>query len=103
MRALTQTLPPPTLPSANSVNQDQIQLKMLQILERIDSKLDGKEPELQKPRIRRVLDKYCWTHGAGNHKSCDCRNKREGHKDNATFDNRMNGSNAYCKLAMKNK
>ena len=47
------------------------------------------------------MDCYCWTHGAGNHASKDCRNKKEGHKDNATFDNRMNGSKSYCKLAGK--
>ena len=93
----------PTVPSANSINQDKLQLKMLQILERIDSKLNDKEPDRKRSRTRRVLDYYCWTHGAGNHKSCDCRNKKEGHKDNATFDNRMGGNNAYCKVAMKNQ
>ena len=97
----------PTLPSVNSVHQDNVQLKMLQILEQIDSKLDGKldskEPDTKRARTRRVLDSYCWTHGAGNHKSCACRTKKEGHKDNATLDNRMDGNNAYCKLALKNK
>ena len=93
---------PQTEHSVNATQQDKIQLKMLQILERIDSKLDASNPNDRK-RIRRILDHYCWTHGAGNHKSCDCRNKKEGHKDNATFDNRMGGSNAYCKLAKKSK
>ena len=74
---------------------------MLQILERIDKKLDGNQPSTQ-TRNRRVLDFYCWTHGAGNHKSADCRNKKQGHKDNATFTNRMEGSTAYCKAAGKN-
>ena len=91
-----------TTPSVNATHQDKIQLKMLEILERIDSKLDDSN-ENKRPRTRRVLDFYCWTHGAGNHKSADCRNKKEGHQDNATFTNRMKGSNAYCKLAGKQK
>ena len=35
---------------------------------------------------------YCWRHGACNHKSRDCRDKAEGHQDDATFANRMGGS-----------
>ena len=35
---------------------------------------------------------YCWHHGACNHRSKDCRNKGEGHQDDATFENRMGGS-----------
>ena len=36
--------------------------------------------------------KYCHTHGACNHNSPDCLSKAEGHKDEATFANRMGGS-----------
>ena len=36
---------------------------------------------------------YCWTHGACSHKSKNCKHKATGHKDNATFENRMGGSN----------
>ena len=98
----TSEITPHTYHSANATQQDNIQLKMLQILERIDNKLDERSDN-KRARPRRVLDFYCWTHGAGNHKSGDCRNKKEGHKDNATIDNRMGGSNAYCKLAGKSK
>ena len=35
---------------------------------------------------------YCWTHGVCRHKGKGCPNKRKGHKDDATFDNRMGGS-----------
>ena len=34
---------------------------------------------------------YCLRHGACNHCSRDCRNKLEGHQDDATFENRMGG------------
>ena len=39
---------------------------------------------------------YCWTHGLGknrNHTSPTCKNKAEGHKDEATADNMMGGNN----------
>ena len=100
---VTSDITPPSVPSVNITQQDQIQLKMLQILERIDKKLDNRAPSsaASPKRKRRVMDCYCWTHGAGNHTSTDCRNKKEGHKDNATFSNRMGGSKSYCKLAGK--
>ena len=100
---VTSEITPPSAPSVNITQQDQIQLKILQILERIDKKLDNNTTSstASPKRKRRVMDCYCWTHGAGNHTSTDCRNKREGHKDNATFSNRMGGSKSYCKLAGK--
>ena len=76
----------------------------LKILQKIDKKLDDQtttpsKSQKRKRGTRRVLDHYCWTHGAGNHKSCDCRFKKDGHKDTATIDNRMGGSNAFCRQA----
>ena len=35
---------------------------------------------------------YCWTHGVCKHKGKGCPNKRKGHKEDATFENRMGGS-----------
>ena len=40
--------------------------------------------------------KYCWTHGSCFHSSKQCTNKADGHKDEATFRNRMAGSNKNC-------
>ena len=45
---------------------------------------------------RAKTDKYCWTHGECNHNSNECQRKTNRHHDNATFSNRMSGSNAYC-------
>ena len=45
---------------------------------------------------RRFTNKYCWSHGACGHDGKVCRFKKENHKDDATFKNRMNGSNHYC-------
>lgn len=39
---------------------------------------------------------YCWTHGFRGHLGKDCKNKGEGHKDEATKDNRMGGSKRGC-------
>ena len=38
---------------------------------------------------------YCWTHGSSiniKHTSSTCKNKAEGHQDNATTENKMGGS-----------
>ena len=50
-------------------------------------------------RYRRNLGHYCWSHGACNHNSVDCRNPVEGHQTTATFSNKMHGSNKYCRQA----
>ena len=39
------------------------------------------------------MNKYCWTHDLCGHNGSVCRAKADGHKDNATYDNRMGGSN----------
>ena len=48
------------------------------------------------PRTGRPYKRYCWTHGCCNHWSRHCNNKKPGHKNEATFKNRMNGSNENC-------
>ena len=42
---------------------------------------------------------YCWTHGRTRDKnriSCSCNNKKEGHQDDATLDNKKGGIYKYC-------
>ena len=42
---------------------------------------------------------YCWTHGRTYndlHISSTCKNRKDGHKDNATLHNRMGGSDKNC-------
>ena len=50
----------------------------------------------KRPRGRRTTNKYCYTHGACAHTGFECTNKKEGHKDEATFENKMGGSTYYC-------
>ena len=57
---------------------------------------DNKNPHRSQFRHRRNLSSYCWTHGACSHQSKDCRNKRQGHKDEASFANKLGGSTSYC-------
>ena len=45
---------------------------------------------------RHNKSKYCYTHGACAHEGKFCKKKRQGHKDDATFDDKMGGSTAYC-------
>ena len=42
---------------------------------------------------------YCWTHGACDHSSKDCKFKEEGHEDNATHEDRKAGNNNRCEFA----
>ena len=90
----------------NSTVSDAVQLEILKILKEIKGDMlkckaieqDAEDNRLNKrPRFRRDTRFYCWTHGAGNHKGVDCRNKKEGHKDAATFKNKMGGSTNFCR------
>ena len=48
------------------------------------------------PRTGKKWRRYCWTHGCCTHHGSSCNNKAEGHKDNATFRNRLGGSSKNC-------
>ena len=47
-------------------------------------------------RYPRRYNLYCWTHGGCGHLGGACRDKKPGHKDEATFENKMGGSTANC-------
>jgi len=97
-------------PSTHQANAlvDQTQLEILRLLKEIAQDLKkGKKgsPQGQKVGVktpddfqgrRSNLNFYCWTHGACNHDGKRCRAKAPGHKQEATKDNRMGGSNALC-------
>jgi hypothetical protein len=48
------------------------------------------------PKTGRQWRRYCWSCGCCDHWSRDCTEKKSGHKDNATFRNRMEGSDKDC-------
>jgi DNA-binding protein H-NS len=63
-------------------------------------------PPPTRPRVYdRNSEHYCWSHGRTrnpNHVSSNCRNKKEGHQDDATLHNRKGGSNNRCGSAPDN-
>jgi len=97
-------------PSNHQANAmvDQTQLEILRLLKEIaqDLKKDKRgQPQGNRVGVktpddakgyRKHLTFYCWTHGMGTHDGKRCRSKAPGHKQEATKDNRMGGSNAYC-------
>lgn len=44
-------------------------------------------------RDNRANLKYCWTHGCCYHSGKECTRKAQGHKEEATFENRLGGNN----------
>ena len=92
-------------PSANSATTDDLLKLVIQLQNQILSdKQSTTEPSNPQRRsfVRNKTDKYCWSHGACGHDGKDCRNKKPGHRDDATFGNRLGGSNFYCKQAEEN-
>ena len=47
----------------------------------------------------RDVSHYCYTHSACSHDSKDCFKADNNHNNNATFDNKIGGSTAYCQHA----
>ena len=47
------------------------------------------------------MSHYCWTHGLCNHNGNECRGPADGHKPEATFENRMGGNNRNCSRAKR--
>ena len=47
-------------------------------------------------RYPRRYNLYCWSHGGCGHLGGRCRDKKDGHKDEATFENKMGGSTLNC-------
>lgn len=54
---------------------------------------------LRSHRTRMNTQHYCWSDGACAHTSSQCDSKQPDHKDEATINNKMGGSTAYCPSA----
>ena len=48
------------------------------------------------PRTGKPFKRYCWSCGCCPHWGRNCPNKKKGHKDEASFKNRIGGSNEGC-------
>ena len=111
----------PQNPVANAVVQQDIQLQMLTILQAMQANnsnnsgrgrfgrggRNGNQGRAGRgSRNRRtpdnatfpraIVNEYCHTHGGCNHGSADCTRPAPGHKNEATMNNRLDGSNAFC-------
>ena len=107
--------------TANKVEQDTVQLQMLEILQKIDKKLDNTKFNPKRPRSewdplkrkkpqregqcyvvgfkkRWDISKYCHSHGACAHLSATCNQPKVGHKKSATFKNKMGGCTDFCQF-----
>ena len=91
---------------ANSTitTNDKIQIEILKLLKEIQTDMktckptgnDDNKKGKKRPKRRTDTRFYCWSCGAWNHKSKDCRRKKEGHRDDATFEDKKGGSTYYC-------
>lgn len=95
-----------TQPSENEVTESSSKLDLiLQELQTMKTEVNNlknrtatkKQAYEDQGKRRWVISKYCHTCGASNHKSDKCKNKATGHKDDATFENKMGGSTLFCK------
>ena len=84
------------------MTSDAVQLEMLKILKEIKDDLKRKPDgdnngggNRKATKRRQDTSKYCWSCGAWNHLSKDCKRKKDGHQDDATFKNKK-GGNTYC-------
>jgi len=82
-------------PSTNATSTD-----LMAILKQMQEEIKTLKGTTNNPtrRNRRNFSKYCWTHGACSHSSAQCRMKKEGHKDEATKENKMGGSERFCNV-----
>ena len=99
--------------SNGSSNQTDMEKFMKLFMEKMDERMKQQEQALKditshsgnnsggsggsSYRKRRNTSKYCWSHGACAHSSADCNNKKRGHQNDATFNNKMGGSTRFCK------
>ena len=103
----------PVTQQANATTTDQVQLEILKLLQQMQQEMKpsttapapapnnrrrrvGRKTPDTASRPRNNTSKYCWTHGGCGHDGSACEDKAPGHKSEATFENRMDGSNAYC-------
>ena len=90
--------PPPTQLANVAATSDNNQLRLLELLTKLEAKVDAKaKPGKTKDKKKgKNIQSYCWTHGACSHVGKDCNKPATGHKQDATFINMMGGSTKNC-------
>eukprot|EP00957_Ditylum_brightwellii_P031033 2351862-Ditylum_brightwellii.AAC.1 len=54
------------------------------------------QQQQQQYQYQPITNKYCWTHGGCNHFGPKCHTPAQGHRSDATFQNKMGGSTTNC-------
>jgi hypothetical protein len=90
---------PPTH-HANVAAHDPNQIRMLELLTKLEAKIDAKAKpgrnKDKKGKNSKNTQNYCWSHGACSHIGKDCNNPSAGHQKEVTFINMMSGSTNNC-------
>ena len=60
----------------------------------------NKHSGAKKRKYRPKKSKYCWSSGAWNHASKDCKFKKAWHEEEATFNNMMEGSTEFFQMCL---
>ena len=91
----------PSVQEVNNVTVPDTTRELLKLIESLTKKVDqlSTQPKSMKkinPRTGKPYKRYCWSCGCCDHWGRHCTDKKPGHKDDATFQNRMGGSNKFC-------
>ena len=78
------------LSSIKSLEEELQHLKLVQVSQQTAGKTIN-------PRTGKKWKRYCWSCGCCPHSSKYCPNKLPGHRDDASFKNRLGGSNKDCR------
>ena len=96
--ALEEVSTPPSMTSSNSITSDltiqtmQQQMEMMKKMVEMVKMMQAQNKPRKNKRRTTNLTKYCHTRSLCNHDSPDCCTPAEGHKNEATLQNRMGGS-----------
>ena len=77
--------------TANAVTIQSLQREMKDLKDIVAQLTNNQTQTQMQPRSKKKLRKYCWTHGWCAHSGAECKSKAEGHKDEATLQNKMGG------------
>ena len=99
--ALTTSTMPTQASSVTNTSETVSNAELLRLIQQLQQQLSMQPstPSTKPNSSKRVVTDYCWTHGACAHPSHLCRNKKPGHRDDATFENKFDGSTYYCRVA----
>ena len=86
-----------------SMQQTMLMQQMLQMMQSMQQQINSRvlptnttlQSRSTSKRTRTTVNKYCWSHGACAHTSAECRSKKPGHQDDATFQNMKGGCNDF--------